>query len=134
MCAEFYDKYEEYINVVNERKERSNRNYNYSTGSGNVKVEEAVKAAAEYNKKFNEDRRNQRSAYFDMQTFTCHYPKANKGNMKVEWLIELTHWPAIGQLLLVTIQHISTHASVKNVGSINYLQRLWRNQVLAIIQ
>jgi len=83
MCAEFYDKYEEYINVVNERKERSNRNYNYSTGSGNVKVEEAVKAAAEYNKKFNEDRRNQRSAYFDMQTFTCHYPKANKGNMKV---------------------------------------------------
>jgi len=83
MCAEFYDKYEEYINVVNERKERSLRNYNYSTGSGNIKIEEAVKAAAEYNKKFNRERKDQRGAYFDLQTFTCHYPKSNKGKMKV---------------------------------------------------
>ena len=83
MCAEFYDKYEEYTAVVNDRKERSLRNQNYTSGSGNVKIDEAVKAAAEFNKKFNEERRNQRKAYFDMQTFTCHYPKDNKGRMKV---------------------------------------------------
>merc|ERR1719445_2180806 len=83
MCAEFYDKYEEYINVINERKERSSRNYNYSSGSGNIKIEEAVKAAAEFNKKFNEERKSQRGAYFDIQTFTCQYPKDNKGIMKV---------------------------------------------------
>jgi len=83
MCAEFYEKYEEYTAVVNERKERSLRNQNYTSGSGNVKIDEAVKAAAEFNKKFNEERRNQRKAYFDMQTFTCQYPKDNKGRMKV---------------------------------------------------
>ena len=83
MCAEFYEKYEEYTAVVNERKERSLRNQNYTSGSGNVKIDEAVKAAAEFNKKFNEERKNQRKAYFDMQTFTCHYPKDNKGRMKV---------------------------------------------------
>merc|ERR1712012_393362 len=83
MCQEFYEKYEEYMLVVNERKERSLRNLTYSSGSGSVKVEEAVKAAAEFNKKFNEERKQQRQAYFDMQTFTCHYPKSNKGKMKV---------------------------------------------------
>ena len=83
MCADFYDKYEEYLAVINERKERSSRNYNYSSGCGNIKIEEAVKAAAEFNKKFNEERKSQRGAYFDIQTFTCQYPKDNKGNMKV---------------------------------------------------
>ena len=84
MCAEFYERYEEYMAVVNERKERSLRNYNYSSsGVGNVNIDEAVKAAAEFNKKMNEERKAQRSAYFDIQTFTCHYPKANKGKMSV---------------------------------------------------
>ena len=83
MCADFYDKYEEYLAVINERKERSSRNYNYSSGCGNIKIEEAVKAAAEFNKKFNEERKSQRGAYFDIQTFTCQYPKDNKGIMKV---------------------------------------------------
>merc|ERR1719273_1488967 len=83
MCQDFYDKYEEYLAVINERKERSSRNYNYSSGCGNIKIEEAVKAAAEFNKKFNEERKSQRGAYFDIQTFTCQYPKDNKGNMKV---------------------------------------------------
>merc|ERR1719195_1261068 len=78
MCAEFYERYEEYMAVVNERKERSLRNYNYSSsGVGNVNIDEAVKAAAEFNKKMNEERKAQRSAYFDIQTFTCHYPKGN---------------------------------------------------------
>ena len=83
MSADFYDKYEEYLAVINERKEKSSRNYNYSSGCGDTKIEDAVMAAAEFNKKFNEERASQRSAYFDIQTFTCQYPKANKGIMKV---------------------------------------------------
>ena len=83
MCADFYEKYEEYDAVINERKERSSRNYNYSSGCGNIKKEEAVQAAVEFNKKLNEERKSQRGAYFDIQTFTCHYPKDNKGIMKV---------------------------------------------------
>jgi len=83
MCADFYEKYETYMTVVNERKERSLRNYNYTSGGGSVKVEEAAKAAAEYNKKLNQERRTQRTAYFDMQTFSVQYPKTGKGKMKV---------------------------------------------------
>ena len=79
MCDEFYDKYEEYMAIVDSRKMRNVHNYNYSTGSGNVNIKEAVKAAAKFNKKFNKDRKTQRAAYFDLQTFRCHYPRNNKG-------------------------------------------------------
>merc|ERR1711970_566188 len=82
MCQDFYEKYETYMTVVNERKERSLRNYNYSSGGGSVKVEEAAKAAAEYNKRLNQERKTQRTAYFDMQTFSVQYPKTGKGRMK----------------------------------------------------
>merc|ERR1711892_1437232 len=82
MCQDFYEKYELYLTVVNERKERSLRNYNYSSGGGSVKVEEAAKAAAEYNKRLNQERKTQRTAYFDMQTFSVQYPKTGKGKMK----------------------------------------------------
>merc|ERR1712013_161984 len=82
MCQDFYERYELYLTVVNERKERSLRNYNYSSGGGNVKVEEAAKAAAEYNKRLNQERKTQRTAYFDMQTFSVQYPKTGKGRMK----------------------------------------------------
>jgi len=83
MSADFYEKYEEYLAVINERKEKSSRNYNYSSGCGDTKLEDAVMAAAEFNKKFNKERTSQRRAYFDIQTFTCQYPKDNKGIMKV---------------------------------------------------
>jgi len=82
MCQDFYERYELYLTVVNERKERSLRNYNYSSGGGSVKVEEAAKAAAEYNKRLNQERKTQRTAYFDMQTFSVQYPKTGKGKMK----------------------------------------------------
>jgi len=82
MCQDFYERYELYLTVVNERKERSLRNYNYSSGGGSVKVEEAAKAAAEYNKRLNQERKTQRTAYFDMQTFSVQYPKTGKGRMK----------------------------------------------------
>ena len=83
MCADFYDKYEAYTAIAQSRKENSLKNQNYSSGSGNVKIGEAVKAAAEFNRKLNDDRRTKRTACFDMQTFNIHYPKNNKGIMRV---------------------------------------------------
>ena len=42
-----------------------------------------MKLAAEYNKRLNADRKTIRTAYFDMQTFAVHYPRTNKGRMRV---------------------------------------------------
>ena len=83
MCADFYDKYEAYTTIAQSRKENSLKNQNYASGSANVKIGEAVKAAAEFNRKLNDDRRTKRTACFDMQTFNIHYPKNNKGVMRV---------------------------------------------------
>lgn len=93
MCQDFYDKYEYYMGVLNERKERSLRNCNYSSGGGDVKVEEAAKIAAEYNKQLNLERKRDRSSHFDMQTFTVHYPKTGKGRMKVLARPKLGNYP-----------------------------------------
>ena len=38
-------------------------------------MEEAAKAAAEYNKMINRERSELRRSYFDIQTFAVHYPK-----------------------------------------------------------
>jgi hypothetical protein len=56
------------------------RNLNYNSGGGDVKVEEAAKAAAEYNKMLNRERRDLRGAYFDIQTFAVHYPRTGNSN------------------------------------------------------
>ena len=94
MCDEFYDKYEEYMAVVNTRKERTSRNYNYSSGGGKkVDVKDVVRAAAIYNRKLNRERRSQRSAYFDLQTFRCHYPVGSKGKMSVIQKPSVGHFP-----------------------------------------
>ena len=83
MCADFYDKYEAYTAHAQTRKESSLKNQNYTSGSPSVKIGEAVKAAADFNKKLNSDRRTKRTACFDMQSFNIHYPKNNKGVMRV---------------------------------------------------
>ena len=69
--------------IVNERKEKSFRSTAVSSGGCTVKVEEAVKAAAEWNKRLNAERKEKRSAAFDLQTMTVHYPRTGKGKMKV---------------------------------------------------
>merc|ERR1719460_1182388 len=84
MCQDFYEKYEDYYQVVKERKERSLRNMNLNTNnSGTIESSEAVKLAADYNKRLNAERKTQRTAYFDMQTFAVHFPKTNKGRMRI---------------------------------------------------
>ena len=42
-------------------------------------MEEAAKAAAEYNKMINRERSELRRSYFDIQTFAVHYPKTGTG-------------------------------------------------------
>ncbi len=57
------------MTVLNERKERNLRNANYTSGGGDIKVEEATKIAAEFNRKLNQERKDYRKAFFDTQTF-----------------------------------------------------------------
>lgn len=83
MCADFYEKYETYMNVVNERKEKSFKFQSYTSSASGVNIQDAVKAAAEWNKQLNHVRKTERAAAFDLQTMTVHYPKTGKGKMKV---------------------------------------------------
>ena len=109
MCDEFYNKYEEYIAVVNTRKERTSRNYNYSSGGGKkVDVKDVVRAAAIFNKKLNRERRSKRSAYFDLQTFRCHYPIGSK--MSVIQKPNFGHYP-VAMITGQFVDHYKTYTS-----------------------
>merc|ERR1712130_412363 len=50
MCQDFYEKYEDYYQVVKERKERTLRNQQVTNNSGTIESSEAVKLAADYNR------------------------------------------------------------------------------------
>ena len=98
MCNDFYDKYDEYMNVVAERKDRTMRQTNYSLANveaGHMAdfVEKAVRDAAAWNKHMNAERREKRTACFDMQTFNIHYPMTGRGKMKVLPKRKLGHYP-----------------------------------------
>ena len=62
MSRDFYDKYEEYMAVVAERKDRTNRQTTYSTAVSVERhqlanfIEKAVQETAEWNKKMNQER------------------------------------------------------------------------------
>jgi len=85
--------------VVAERKDRSIRQPTYSTAVTVERhqlanfIEKAVAETAEWNKKMNQERREKRTAYFDLQTFAIHYPKNGKGKMKVLEKPKLGHYP-----------------------------------------
>ena len=98
MSNDFYEKYEEYRNVVVERKDRTMRQTNYSLAnveSGQMAdfVKRAMKSVASWNKQMNQERREKRAAFFDMQTFAMHYPMTGKGKMKVLKKPKLGHYP-----------------------------------------
>lgn len=98
MSQDFYEKYDAYMAVVQERKDRTIRQTNYSMASVEKHkyadfVEKAVRSTASWNKKMNADRREKRSAYFDMQTFNVHYPQNNRGRMRVAERPKLGHYP-----------------------------------------
>jgi len=115
MCQDFYEKYDNYMRVLNERKERNLRNTNYSSGGGDVKVEEAAKLAAEYNRQLNQERREQRNSYFDIQTFTVHKPKTGKGRMAVLQKPKLGNYP----VALIPGQFVDSYKAY-NSKELNY--------------
>ena len=80
MSNDFYEKYDEYMSVVAERKDRNLRQYSHNYYNSNSAVtvpvekhklqdfvEKAVKSAATWNKAMNTERREKRKAYFDLQ-------------------------------------------------------------------
>eukprot|EP00095_Tigriopus_kingsejongensis_P008003 maker-scaffold269_size230758-snap-gene-1.32 protein:Tk08003 transcript:maker-scaffold269_size230758-snap-gene-1.32-mRNA-1 annotation:"supporter of activation of yellow protein" len=98
MSQDFYEKYDEYMTVKSERKDRLNRQTNYSTVTIEKHkfadfVEKAVKSAADWNKQLNQDKKDKRRAYFDMQTFIIQRPMNNRGRMKVLQKPKLGSYP-----------------------------------------
>ncbi len=118
MSNDFYEKYDAYMSVVAERKDKTIRQSkmhmalivqsnthvlpfftaNYTTASVEKHkyadfVERAVRSTAEWNKNMNQERREKRQAYFDMQTFNIHYPMNNRGRMRVMQTPGLGYYP-----------------------------------------
>uniref|UniRef100_A0A0K2UQH7 Nucleolar protein 12 n=1 Tax=Lepeophtheirus salmonis TaxID=72036 RepID=A0A0K2UQH7_LEPSM len=98
MSRDFYDKYDEYMNVISERKDRNIKQTSYNTVTVEKHhladfVEKAVQSTAEWNKNMNKERFENRKAYFDLQTFSIHYPMNNRGRMKVIPKPKLGHYP-----------------------------------------
>ena len=98
MSNDFYEKYEEYRTVVAERKDRTMRQTNYSLA--NVEshqmadfVRSAMDSVANWNKAMNQERKERRTAFFDMQTFAMHYPMTGRGKMEVVKKPKLGHYP-----------------------------------------
>ena len=56
-------------------------------------VQKAVHSTADWNKQMNTERREKRKAYFDMQTFSIHYPMNGRGRMRVAKRPKLGHYP-----------------------------------------
>ncbi|XP_054718310.1 PHD finger protein 10-like [Uloborus diversus] len=86
LSKDYPDQYKEYIKVLREKEQRSisekHKEYAASnadkTKMGDL-LKKAVQSAAEYNAHLNQERREERRACMDLQTFTIHYPvKPNK--------------------------------------------------------
>lgn len=56
-------------------------------------VEKSVKSAAAWNKKMNQEKKEKRRSYFDMQTFHIHYPMNGKGKGQVIKKPKVGHYP-----------------------------------------
>lgn len=99
MSRDFYDKYDEYMAVSAERKDRTLRQTAYSTAVTVERnqlanfIEKAVQETADWNKKMNQERKEKRKAYFDMQTFNIHYPQNDRGKMKPIVKPKVGHYP-----------------------------------------
>ncbi|XP_048737221.2 PHD finger protein 10-like isoform X2 [Ostrea edulis] len=79
--------YQEYAEVLHERQKQkiSEKHKEYEVpklekSKMNMYFKKAMKSAAEWNSNFQKERREERKAYLDLQTFNIHYPK---GRFKV---------------------------------------------------
>ncbi|CAG9858426.1 unnamed protein product [Phyllotreta striolata] len=85
MYSDFQDKYEDYCKHQRDRqaKDMFNKQKALSLATSQEKnkadiTEQAVQSAAQWNARFNKERREQRKACMDLQNFTVHYPKGKK--------------------------------------------------------
>ncbi|XP_071079408.1 PHD finger protein 10-like isoform X1 [Haliotis cracherodii] len=81
MHKDYSEKYREYAHVLHEKERQTinNKHKEYEVpkldkGKMGAYIKKAVKAAADFNAQFQRERREERRAYFDLQTFMVHYP------------------------------------------------------------
>ncbi|KAK3580390.1 hypothetical protein CHS0354_001510 [Potamilus streckersoni] len=91
MARDYPEKYRDYMKVLHEREKQniSNKHRDYEVPKlekGKIKeyTKKAVKAAAEWNRQFQRERKEERRAYFDVQTFTIHYPVSRYKKISAE--------------------------------------------------
>ncbi|XP_077998944.1 PHD finger protein 10-like isoform X2 [Glandiceps talaboti] len=84
MAKDYPDKYKEYAAVLHERERQSikdkHKEYEVpAVDAGKIKeyIKKAVKQASEYNMLFNRDRKEERQAYYDMQTSIAQVPRGS---------------------------------------------------------
>ncbi|KAI0212002.1 PHD finger protein 10 [Lamellibrachia satsuma] len=85
MARDYPDKFKEYAVVLQARERQKitdhHKGYELPTIDKtklNVYMKKAVKSAAEYNSMFMKEKREERRAYFDLQTNEVHYPRQQK--------------------------------------------------------
>ncbi|XP_062568404.1 PHD finger protein 10-like [Saccostrea cucullata] len=82
MHRDYPSMYQEYAEVLHERQKQkiSEKHKEYEVpklekSKMSMYIKKAMKSAAEWNSNFQKERREERRAYLDLQTFNIHYPK-----------------------------------------------------------
>ncbi|XP_005091426.2 titin isoform X2 [Aplysia californica] len=83
MMKDYNDKYREYVSVLQEKQKRvireKHKEYCVQPKLDKSKImaysKKAAKSAAEYNSSMMREKRDERRAYFDLQTYVIHYPR-----------------------------------------------------------
>ncbi|XP_006823344.2 PHD finger protein 10-like [Saccoglossus kowalevskii] len=91
MAKDYPDKYKDYASVLHERERQSitNKHKEYeapAVDAGKIKeyIKKAVKQASEFNMLFNRERKEERQAYYDMQTSIFQVPTGRMLKMPKE--------------------------------------------------
>ena len=79
-------------------------------------VKNAMESVANWNKQMNQERKEKRTAFFDMQTFAMHYPMTGRGRMEVVKKPSLGHYP----IALIPGQFVD-HYDQFSPGQLKYL-------------
>lgn len=82
MHKDYPEMYQEYAEVLHERQKQkiSEKHKEYEVpklekSKMSLYIKKAMKSAAEWNSSFQKERREERKAYLDLQTFNIHYPQ-----------------------------------------------------------
>ncbi|KAL5008685.1 hypothetical protein ScPMuIL_014266 [Solemya velum] len=82
MHKDYPDKYQEYAAVLHEKEKQTIKDKHKDYGVAKFEkskmteyLKKAMKSASEWNSQFQRERREERRAYFDLQTFAVHFPE-----------------------------------------------------------